>query len=72
MEWPGDLPDPGIEPVSRALTGGFFTTEPPGKPIFRVSTPIDNTVCEYFLSFSGPSFHYVDSFICYTKTSKVK
>ena len=37
--WPfpslGDLPDPGIEPASPespALVGGFFTTEPPGKP----------------------------------------
>ena len=30
---PGDLPDPGIEPASPALAGGFFTTEPPGKPI---------------------------------------
>ena len=29
---PGDLPDPGIEPMSPALAGGFFTTEPPGKP----------------------------------------
>ena len=29
---PGDLPDPGTEPVSPALAGGFFTTEPPGKP----------------------------------------
>ena len=29
---PGDLPDPGIEPVSPAFTGGFFTTEPSGKP----------------------------------------
>ena len=28
---PGDLPDPGIEPVSPELAGGFFTTEPPGK-----------------------------------------
>ena len=28
---PGDLPNPGIEPRSPALTGGFFTTEPPGK-----------------------------------------
>ena len=28
----GDLPDPGIEAVSPALEGGFFTTEPPGKP----------------------------------------
>ena len=26
---PGDLPDPGIEPRSPALAGGFFTTEPP-------------------------------------------
>ena len=25
-------PGPGIKPVSPALTGGFFTTEPPGKP----------------------------------------
>ena len=28
---PGDLPDPGIELVSPALAGGFFTTEPPKK-----------------------------------------
>ena len=28
---PGHIPDPGIEPVSPALTGGFFTTEPLGK-----------------------------------------
>ena len=27
---PGDLPDPGIEPVSHALSGRIFTTEPPG------------------------------------------
>ena len=27
---PGDLPDPGIEPASPALIGGFFTAEPPG------------------------------------------
>ena len=34
---PGDLPDSGIElgsPVSPALAGGFFTTEPPGKPYY--------------------------------------
>ena len=32
---PGDPPYPGIEPgslASPALAGGFFTTEPPGKP----------------------------------------
>ena len=27
----GDLPDPGTEPVSPALAGGFFTTKSPGK-----------------------------------------
>ena len=39
LEWvavpfPGDLPDPGIEPtspMSPALAGRFFTTELPGK-----------------------------------------
>ena len=29
-----NLPGSGIEPVSHALAGGFFTTEPPVKPIF--------------------------------------
>ena len=28
-----DLPGPGIESVSPALVSGFFTTEPPGKPL---------------------------------------
>ena len=29
--FPGDLPDPGIGPMSLALAGGFFTSEQPGK-----------------------------------------
>ena len=37
LEWvafysPGDLPDLGIKPSSPPLAGGFFTTEPPGRP----------------------------------------
>ena len=28
---PGDLLDPGTEPMSPALAGGFFTAKPPGK-----------------------------------------
>ena len=37
LEWvampsSGDLPNPGIKPVSPALAGGFFTAEPPGSP----------------------------------------
>ena len=29
---PGDLPNPETETTVPALAGGFFTTEPPGKP----------------------------------------
>ena len=29
---PGDLPDPGMEPISPALAGRFLTSKPPGKP----------------------------------------
>ena len=29
---PGDLPDPGMEPVSPVLAGRFFTAEPQRKP----------------------------------------
>ena len=36
---PGDLPDSGIKPVSPALAGGFFTTEPPGKPADISNSP---------------------------------
>ena len=37
---PGDLPDPGIESVSPALAGDFFTTEPPGNhTLFWEITP---------------------------------
>ena len=38
VEWvaisssPGHLPEPEIKPASLALAGGFFTTQPPGKP----------------------------------------
>ena len=32
-----DLPYPGIEPISPALVGRFFTTEPSGKPQIRCS-----------------------------------
>ena len=41
---PGALPDPGralVEPTSLespALSGGFFTTEPPGKSTFMIDT----------------------------------
>ena len=34
----GDLPDPEIELVSPTLTGGFLTSESPGKPISSFSS----------------------------------
>ena len=34
---PGDLLDPGIEPISPALAGEFSTTEPPGETLRIVS-----------------------------------
>ena len=34
---PGDLPDSGIELASPAVAGGFFTTEPLGKPQHELS-----------------------------------
>ena len=38
---PGDLPDPGIKPVTPALAGGLFTTEPPGKPRYTSYTSVE-------------------------------
>ena len=46
---PGDLSDPGIELMSLAypsLTGGFFTTLPPGKPIYVCITESLCCSCE--------------------------
>ena len=46
---PGDLPYPGIEPVSLAspaLAGMFFTTAPPGKPPLMTTTTIEKVVNE--------------------------
>ena len=44
LEWvaippPGDLIDPGTEPVSPALAGRFSTTEPPGNPMIKMVKP---------------------------------
>ena len=39
---PGGSSRPGIEPMSPALAGRFFTTEPPGKPFLRFVSHIDH------------------------------
>ena len=33
MPSPGDLSNPGLKPTSPALTGGFYTSVPLGKPL---------------------------------------
>ena len=47
---PGDLPDPGIKPMSPALAGGCFTTEPPGKHGFLILVP--NSFLFYLINVS--------------------
>ena len=44
---PEDLPDPGTEPEFPALTGGFFTSEPPGKPS-NIGSSSQNELCGTF------------------------
>ena len=44
---PGDPPYGGIKPVSSAMAGRFFTTEPPGKLLF---TYYWNDYLKYLLS----------------------
>ena len=43
-----NLSDPGIEPVSPALTGLFFTIEPPGKPSLKFGAI---SVCKDFITY---------------------
>ena len=49
----GDLPDPGTEPASPGLVGGFFTTEPLKKPMIMVHNNPFNVLldsdCLYFV-----------------------
>ena len=47
----GDLPDPGIEPsslASSALAGGFFITEPLGRPQFLCYSGINSLARSLF------------------------
>ena len=50
---PGDLSNPGIEPTSPALAGGFFTTEPLGKPY------LVHTSLKYYKSQHPKWFHVI-------------
>ena len=55
---PGDLPDPGIKPVSPALAGGFLTTEPLGDP----------TPSLFYMVNPCLSIPYIVVYVCYSHT----
>ena len=48
---PGDLPNPGIEPVSPALAGEFFTTEPVEKFLLYSELPPNTS---FFINTTHP------------------
>ena len=41
----GHLPNPGVEPASPALGGGFLTSEPPGKPSEHCACMLSHFSC---------------------------
>ena len=45
---PGDLPDPGIEPRSRALQAHALPSEPPGKSYLLIIYVYFILMCIYF------------------------
>ena len=52
---PGDLPYPGIEPVSPTLQADSLPSEPPGKPmkvVKRINSKIPHQKEKYFYSFN--------------------
>ena len=55
----GDLPDPGIEPESPELAGGFFTLEPPGKSLLLGQVPALKNHLQYSDCFN---FFIVENF----------
>ena len=57
---PGDLPNPGIEPVFPALAGRFFTADPPGKP------REDEGITDVFLYFGELLTSTTGSILCGT------
>ena len=38
---PGDLPKPGIEPQSPALQADALSSEPPGKPLSKITQTLN-------------------------------
>ena len=47
---PGNLPNPGIKPMSPVLVGRFLTTEPPGKPVLKAFSTAQNPSTSVFMT----------------------
>ena len=59
---PGDLPNPGMEPESPALTGGFFATETLGSPSYHLT--IFKLVWKWFIKTGSFSYCWVLRVLC--------
>ena len=55
-----DLPGSGIEPVSPALAGSFFTTEPPGKLCYDYVLISDSQQIQFYKYYH----YYVSVVLC--------
>ena len=58
---PGDLPDPGMEPASPALAGGFFTTEQPGVKEINPEYSLEGLLLKLKLQYFGNLMQRADS-----------
>ena len=71
---PGDLPDPGMETVSRtspALAGGFFTTVLPGRPFNGLS--FGNYISQHQHPFSTSYPNHICRLLCFQQLlSRIK
>ena len=54
---PADFPNPGIEPITPALVGRFFTTELPGKPILQTIFANDETEKGLIYQYTNSSYN---------------
>ena len=60
-----DLPGPGIKPVSSALGGRFFTTEPPEKPLPGIYS--NENACQQLAHKESLSFSHINILGCLMK-----